>query len=67
VRFYDATDREGASATLEQTTRSVHAAVASLLEDEAGLRRLETSSIAFAREKMDVYRVLWTILQEQIL
>jgi hypothetical protein len=76
ARFYDVwSDRDepqfaapalSAGAAREQTTRSVHAAVASILEDDACLRRMEPPLIAFAHEKMDIYRVLWTILRDQI-
>ena len=69
VRFYEvASDGDdGARAGRDRTSPSVHAVVASMLEDDAGRRRLEAQSIAFAREKLDVHRVLWTILRDEIL
>jgi hypothetical protein len=64
VRFYEASsDRDGRA----QTTRSLHAAVTSLLADDGDRQQMEASLIAFAREKMDVYRVLETILRDAIL
>jgi hypothetical protein len=62
-----ATPPLSAGTVREQTARSAYAAVASVLEDDACPGRLEPPLIAFARKKMDIYRVLWTILQDQIL
>ncbi len=41
--------------------------VSELLQDDARLREIEATSITFARDVMDIYRILWTILDEQVL
>ena len=38
-----------------------------LFHKEGRLQDIEARSIAFAKEKLDIYRILWTILEEQIL
>jgi len=54
--FYDA--------TCADLFRQVH----TLVRREPGrLKDIEARSIAFAKEKLDIYQVLWTILEEQIL
>jgi hypothetical protein len=55
VTFYDSTP--------EDLFRQVSA----LLGDEPRRRDIEACSIIFAKEKLDIYRILGTILEEQVL
>jgi hypothetical protein len=38
-----------------------------LVRDDGRLQEIEARCIAFARDEMDIYRILWSILEEQIL
>ena len=45
----------------------LHRTLNGLLHQDGGLQDIETRSIAFAKEKLDIYRILGMILREQVL
>ncbi len=51
----------------DTTSSDLFAQTRDLLADPQRLADIEAGSIAFTKENLDIYRVLWTILEEQIL
>ena len=60
-------ERAGVPAAFaERNPSSLYRAVDSTLSDEARLAEIQERSLAFAAEHLDIYRMLWTILEEQV-
>jgi len=51
----------------DTTSTDLFAKTRDLLGDRGRLADIEARSIAFTKENLDIYRILWTILEEQVL
>ncbi|MFN8643467.1 MAG: hypothetical protein U0802_18060 [Candidatus Binatia bacterium] len=50
----------------ERTPAALHRAIDGALSDPARLADLQERALAFAAEHLDIYRLLWTVLDEQV-
>jgi glycosyltransferase involved in cell wall biosynthesis len=59
--------QEQAPVVLCRDSRALNSSLTSLLSDEPARRKLGQDAISFAKERMDIYGILETILRQQVL